>query len=61
MLNRLKTVLERLQGRFNRKAEEAYDERDAATDPGKESYAAGEAHAFGVAADDVRAAEKENE
>jgi len=55
-----KTRLARLRQRIGSKAEEAYSERDAADDTvSAQAYAAGKSHAFGVAADEVRKAEKE--
>jgi hypothetical protein len=58
----LKTTLERLRTTFTSRAEKAYKERDAADfSSDAEFYAAGEAHAFGVASDEVREAEKTND
>ena len=55
MLDGLISTLRRLRGRLAGKAEEAYEKRDSAeSDSREESYAAGEAHAYGVAADEVR-------
>ncbi len=52
---RLKTTLERLRLSLNRKTETAYAERDeAAPSSTEESFAAGEAYAYGDAAEDVR-------
>ncbi len=54
------TRLARLRQRIGTKAEKAYSERDAADDTGSaQAYAAGKSHAFGVAEDEVRKAEKE--
>ena len=48
-------VLERLRALLGRRAEQAYTDRDAkgATNEARD-YAAGEAHAYGVAERDVR-------
>lgn len=52
---RLKMTLERLRTSLNRKTETAYAERDeAAPSSTEESFAAGEAYAYGDAADEVR-------
>jgi hypothetical protein len=62
MLNRLRTAIKRLRRSLFEKAEAAYDERDAAEDGSKaEAYAAGEAHAYGVAEGEVRKAEELND
>ncbi len=58
MLERLRTAVRRLRRSLFDKAEDAYDERDAAEDGSKaEAYAAGQAHAYGVAEGEVREAE----
>ncbi len=62
MISRLKEILDRLRDSLSAKAENAYKERDEAQqDSRAESYSAGEAHAYGVSADEVREAEKEPE
>ena len=62
MLDQLRNTLSRLRGSLAQKAEDAYSDRDAA-DGGSfaEAYAKGEAHAYGVASDEVRTAEKDGE
>lgn len=58
VLDSVKEVLGRLRRSLSAKAETAYGDRDAAgEDSEKESYASGEAHAYGAAADEVRDAE----
>ncbi len=58
MLDQMKEVLARLRRSLSGKAEDAYDDRDAAGgDSRREAYASGEAHAYGVAADEARDAE----
>jgi len=58
MLDQLKEILAKLRRSLSGKAEDAYDDRDAAGgDSRREAYASGEAHAYGVAADEVRQAE----
>jgi hypothetical protein len=57
----LKGLLGKLRSRLSDKAHSAYEDRDAADTPQEEAYAAGEAHAFGVAADEVRDAEDKAE
>ena len=59
----LSGVLERLRGLLGDRTEQAYAERDAqgATNPQGNSYAAGEAHAYGVAEEDVRDAQKRDD
>ena len=61
MLDALKKTLGRLRQTLNGKAEQAYEDRDDrdATDH-EQSFAAGEGHAYGVAADEVRAEEEKN-
>ena len=55
MLDQVKQTLARLRRLLSGKAEDAYHDRDAAgADSTREAYAAGEAHAYGVAVDDVR-------
>ena len=55
MLDQVKQTLARLRRLLSGKAEDAYHDRDAAgEDSRREAYAAGEAHAYGVAVDDVR-------
>jgi hypothetical protein len=62
MVDNVKTVLGRLRKSLSARAEKAYVDRDEAPDKGEaESYAAGESHAYGIAEDDVRKAEKANE
>lgn len=62
MLDQMKETLARLRRSLSGKAEDAYDDRDAAGgDSRREAYAFGEAHADGVAADEVRDAEQHNE
>jgi len=55
VINELREKLHGLRGRFARSAESAYKDRDEAdSHSNAESFAAGEAHAYGVAADAVR-------
>ncbi len=58
----LKRVLERLRSLLGKRTEQAYAERD---ERGRSSqardFAAGEAHAYGVAEMDVREAERRDE
>ena len=62
MLDELKTTLRRLRETIAARAEKAYGDRDAAEHQSHaQSYAAGESHAYGVAEDDVRRAEKAND
>lgn len=62
MVNRIRITLHRLRSSFSRKAERAYAERDAARgDSQTEAYAQGEGHAYAVAEEEVREAEKEEE
>jgi hypothetical protein len=51
---RLKAALKRLRGSLMRRTEDAYTVRDQAATSHDETYADGEAHAYGVAADAVR-------
>ncbi len=62
MLEPLRKILDRLRTSFSGQAERAYEDRDA-EDEGSQraAYAAGESHAFGVASDEVRQAEDDNE
>jgi hypothetical protein len=58
--SRLQDVLGRLQGKFAGKTEDAYRDRDAADLNGNQAaqtYAEGEAHAYGEAAESVREAQ----
>ena len=56
----VKSTLQKLFEGFNTGADEAYERRDAAyEDSDAEAYAAGEAHAYGDAADQVRRAQAE--
>jgi hypothetical protein len=58
----LQKVLSRLRQKLVGKAETAYSDRDAADETGRRDaqvYAAGEAHAYGDAADTVRDAQDE--
>lgn len=58
----IREVLHRLRGSLWSKSEQAYKDRDEAPDDSRaEAYAAGEAHAYGEAADEVRRAEKASE
>ena len=58
MLEVLKTTLERLRKSLSDKADIAYAERDAkGVSPEDQAYAAGESHAYGIASDEVRAAQ----
>lgn len=53
----LRTKLSRLRVQLSAKAYNAYDERDSLrTSEIAQAYAAGEAHAYGDASDEVRAA-----
>jgi hypothetical protein len=57
---RIKSTLQKLFEGFNTGADQAYQRRDAAyEDSDAEAYAAGEAHAYGDAADQVREAQAE--
>lgn len=58
----VRRVLARLRGRFDKDAEQAYAERDAA-DPDSygEAFADGKAHAYGQASDEIREAQSEDE
>ena len=60
MLNEPRSVLQRLRTKLFQRTEQAYTDRDAkgVTDQAK-SFAAGEAHAYGMAEKDVRDAQKE--
>lgn len=59
MLDRLATTLRRLRLTLSGKAEQAYKDRDAASDDSRaEAYSEGEGHAYGVASDEIRDAEK---
>lgn len=59
---RLKAALERLQRTLSGRAEQALKERDAASRPtSSRDFAAGEAHAYGIAAEDVRQAQLDEE
>lgn len=60
--DRLKKTLQRLRAVLSGKAEEAYRERDDAKEQSDaETYAAGEAHAYGIASDEVRKAQQEQD
>ena len=62
MLEDAKTVLERLRKSLAAMTEKAYSDRDAAKGQSEaETYAAGESHAYGLAEDEVRKAERANE
>ena len=50
----LQGALERLGLSFSDKAEKAYDDRDHAADDNAQAYAAGEAHAYGIAEAEIR-------
>jgi hypothetical protein len=54
-------TLKRLRRTLTLKAEDAYTERDQATGTRATAYADGEAHAFGIAADEVHDAEEDHE
>ena len=59
---RLQKVLARLQSKLGSKAEDAYRDRDEASmrnEHDAHTYAAGEAHAYGEAVEDVRDAQDE--
>lgn len=59
MLERIREILKNLQVLLSSKAERAYKRRDEATnDSHAESYADGEAHAYGVASDAARESRK---
>lgn len=61
MLDQTKQTLARLRRLLSGKAEDAYHDRDAAgEDSRREAYASGEAHAYGVAADEVRTEEQDD-
>jgi len=62
MLDQTKQTLARLRRLLSGKAEDAYHDRDAAgEDSRREAYASGEAHAYGVAADEVRTEEEHDQ
>ena len=61
MLDRLKPTLRRLRFSLSRKADDAYEERDAATTSQEQAYAEGKAQAFAKSSDEVRQAEKDSE
>jgi len=62
MLKPLKQVLDRLRTSFSGRADQAYEDRDAAKGSAeKAAYAEGEGHAYGIASDEVRDAQDENE
>ncbi|MDX6580876.1 MAG: hypothetical protein QOI10_60 [Solirubrobacterales bacterium] len=58
---RVTETLSRLRRSLSRKAEDAYTARDAAQTAHAATYADGEAHAYGVAANEVREAEEDSE
>jgi len=60
MIDRLRQVLDGLRGRLSRRTEDAYKTRDLA-EPGSvdETYARGQADAYGNAEDTVREAQDE--
>jgi hypothetical protein len=59
---RLKSILDRLRHSFSDHAEDSYRARDQAIDDSEaETFAKGEAHAYGVASDEVRSAERSND
>ena len=61
MLDQVRTTLERLRISLSRKAEQAYDDRDAERGNSRAAaYAEGEAHAYGLASDEVREAQNED-
>jgi hypothetical protein len=51
-------TLKRLRRSRTEKAEAAYTERDEAESPNAARYADGQAHAYGLAADEIHEAEK---
>jgi hypothetical protein len=61
VLGRFKTILGTLRRSFSGQAEDAYDSRDSAVDAEDAAYADGEAHAFGLASDEVRRAEDKDD
>ena len=62
MLTKVKRVLGRLRMTLSGRVEQAYEDRDAeGASATARSYAAGEAHAYGVAEEDVLRAEKDEE
>jgi hypothetical protein len=62
VLNDLRRALGRLRETLSNRAEQAYTDRDAkdSTDYAR-NFAAGEAHAYGIAEMDVRDAQKERD
>jgi hypothetical protein len=58
---RLNETLKRLRASLSRKADDAYTDRDKATTPCEAKYAEGEGHAYGVAEDEIRQAQEDNE
>ena len=61
MLDILKRTLARLRETLTGRADQAYKDRDqAGASIREQDYAAGEAHAYGVASDEVREAQEEN-
>ena len=61
MLDALNSTLGRLRKSLSEKADEAYAERDASGTDEAQAYAAGESHAYGIASDEVRAAQAEDD
>lgn len=60
MLDPLKRVLDRLQATVGARSEQAYVDRDAkGASREEQAYAAGEAHAYAKAEDDVRKAQRD--
>ena len=61
MIQPLKRVLDTLQSKLSGRAEQAYKDRDSMRTQEARSYADGEAHAYGVASDDVRNEQAKND
>ena len=62
MLDQLKRVLSRLQATVGARSEKAYLDRDAkGASRDAQSYAAGEAHAYGEAENDIRTAQRDED
>jgi hypothetical protein len=57
-IDTLEDALLQLRESLAGKAEQAYEERDAATEDSKAAYAQGEAHAYAVASAEILDAEK---
>ena len=61
MLDQLKRTLRRLRSSLSDKADDAYEERDAAETSQEQAFAEGKAQAFAKSSDEVRQAERDSE